>query len=288
MADAESDDEEPIEPSRPTTSGNTDNTEKTVSDDGQHENQSDDSSTDSSVSLTEDQLLDIEIANTKQMEQELDLAINKQMFFFDKLYQDYDFWRCKDISTKSRRKNNFRSSGLAYAEIKYTQYAEIFCQLYKHGLNREGLAGKFVDIGCGVGKAVFATALLHDFKWIVGIELIEDLVEVSNTILSNGWKQMVLDGEIEDIDKRQIDIKFICGDAMYIAWQDADVVFMNYTCFGEDLRTSLAAIADKMRKDSLVITVSHPLQSNMFECVLALKMDVSWGSSTAFAYKKIK
>ena len=284
MADVESDDDEPIEPSRPTTSGNTDHTE----DAGSNEHESDGSSTDSSVSLTEEQLLDIEIANTKQLEQQLDLAINRQIYFYDKLYQDYDFQTCKDISTKSRRKNHFRSSGLAYAEIKYNQYAEIFCQLYKHGLEREGLAGKFVDIGCGVGKAVFATALLHDFKWIVGIEIIEELVEVSNTILSNRWKQMIIDGEIEDVDKRQIDIKFMCGDAAYIAWQDADVAFMNSTCFGEDLRASLAAIANKMRKDSLVISVSHPLQSNMFECVLALKMDVSWGSSTAYVYKKTK
>ena len=293
MSDAESEDDEPIEPSRPTTSGNTDNTENEDSDEGGGrmeggDNQSDDSSTDSSQSLTEEQLLDIQIANTKQMEQEIDVMINKQTYLFDKLYHDYDFNKCKDISAKCRRRNNFSNAGLAYAEIKYSQYAEIFCQLYQHGLEREGLAGKFVDIGSGTGKAVFATALLHDFKWIVGIEILDDLVEISNTILSDRWKQFILNGEIKEVDKRQIDIKFVCGDASYIPWQDGDVVFMNATSFGEKLRASLTAVAEKMRKDSLLISVTHPLNSKMFECVLALKMDVSWGSATAYVYKKTK
>ena len=102
MSDAESEDDEPIEPSRPTTSGNTDNTENEDSDEGGGrmeggDNQSDDSSTDSSQSLTEDQLLDIQIANTKQMEQEIDVMINKQTYLFDKLYHDYDFNKCKDF-----------------------------------------------------------------------------------------------------------------------------------------------------------------------------------------------
>lgn len=296
MADSGEDDE-PIEPSRPTTSGNTDQSEQEDSSDERDQNEqeiggeghrSDDSSTDSSISLTEEQLHDIEIANTKELEKELDLVINKHSWIFEKLFQEYDFEKCKDISLKCRKRNHFRSSGLAYAEIKYKDYAEIFCQLYKHGLQREGLAGKFVDIGSGVGKAVFATALLHDFKWIMGIEVLEDLVDVSNSLLTSAWMQMVIDGDIEDTDKRQIDIKFVHGDASFISWQDADVVFMNSTCFGEDLRASLSATAEKLRKDSLVITVSYPLESSMFECVIAVRMDVSWGSSTAYIYKKIK
>ena len=75
MADSGEDDE-PIEPSRPTTSGNTDQSEQEDSSDERDQNEqeiggeghrSDDSSTDSSISLTEEQLHDIEIANTKEL-----------------------------------------------------------------------------------------------------------------------------------------------------------------------------------------------------------------------------
>ena len=80
---------------------------------------------------------------------------------------------------KNRRWGRCKSSELSYGEISYIEYAYIFCQLYRHGLKREGLTGKFVDIGCGAGKALFATALLHDFKWCVGIEILGSLVAVS-------------------------------------------------------------------------------------------------------------
>jgi len=33
----------------------------------------------------------------------------------------------------------------------------------------------FIDIGCGTGKPVFAAALLHPFKKVIGVEILEDL-----------------------------------------------------------------------------------------------------------------
>jgi hypothetical protein len=70
---------------------------------------------------------------------------------------------------------------LTYGEIEFASFAEQLikvdtrrrrCRLdltmhekvQKYGRMVEG-GGKFVDVGCGVGKAVFAAALLH--AWLV-------------------------------------------------------------------------------------------------------------------------
>jgi tRNA G46 methylase TrmB len=44
------------------------------------------------------------------------------------------------------------------------------------------VGGKFVDIGSGSGKAVFAAALLHKFDDCVGIEILEGLHNLAEEV----------------------------------------------------------------------------------------------------------
>jgi hypothetical protein len=61
-----------------------------------------------------------------------------------------------------------------YGEIEYASYAAALARVRAHGgLARPG--GRFVDLGSGSGKAVFAAALLHDFDAALGIELLHSL-----------------------------------------------------------------------------------------------------------------
>jgi ubiquinone/menaquinone biosynthesis C-methylase UbiE len=50
--------------------------------------------------------------------------------------------------------------------------------MYEHGL-KKGFGGKFVDVGCGTGRPVFAACLLHDFDSCVGIEILTDLYKLA-------------------------------------------------------------------------------------------------------------
>jgi len=122
--------------------------------------------------IDEELLHEIEQQEKKQFENELTELIISGSYHYDRLFKNYPDSASISISKKDRILNNFYSSSLSYGEIRYFEYASIFCQLYQYGLEREGLIGKFVDIGCGIGKAVFTTALLHDFKFIVGIEIL--------------------------------------------------------------------------------------------------------------------
>ena len=59
---------------------------------------------------------------------------------------------------------------LAYGEIMFDPFAATFAKIRRYG----GLAargGRFVDVGSGAGKAVFAAALLHEWDSLHGIEV---------------------------------------------------------------------------------------------------------------------
>lgn len=88
------------------------------------------------------------------------------------------------------------------------------------------------------------------------------------------------------LQKEGIDIKFIHGDAVFVDWHDADVVFMNASCFGHDLMTQLSEHASKMKSGSFIITTTVPLFLMAFELVELISLRENWGNATAFVYKK--
>jgi Histone methylation protein DOT1 len=96
----------------------------------------------------------------------------------------------KSLSRRERDEQCFKQPTLVYGEVTYDTLAIVFDKIKnKYGkpyngdsgpdgfLQRPG--GKFVDLGSGTGKPVFAAAVLHNFELCVGIELLESLYKVS-------------------------------------------------------------------------------------------------------------
>jgi hypothetical protein len=69
-------------------------------------------------------------------------------------------------------------------------------------------------------------------------------------------------------------------------WTQGDIVFAHCTCFDDTLMAKVAKLADKLRKGSIFITVSHPLRSPLFELVETLALPMSWGHSTVYLHKR--
>lgn len=106
---------------------------------------------------------------------------------FEELYADCDFRKARACSREERHKNEYSDPSLAYGEILWEPFAEAFLKLKSlYGFREVG--GKFVDIGSGTAKPVFAAALLHKFDDCVGIEILEGLhnlaEEVSTDVVS--------------------------------------------------------------------------------------------------------
>ncbi len=74
-------------------------------------------------------------------------------------------------------------------------------------------------------------------------------------------------------------------------WSDSDLVLANSTCFDYILMNDIAERASRMKKGSWMITLTKKLPSadpiyerdpskRIWECVLSIKMVMSWGYAT--------
>lgn len=70
-------------------------------------------------------------------------------------------------------------------------------------------------------------------------------------------------------------------------WSDADVVFVNSTCFTPKLMASLEDRAKLLRPATVVVTLTRELQSaEDFERVATGRRNMSWGPASYFIYRR--
>jgi len=204
---------------------------------------------------------------------------------YEKVCENHDIYVGKTISTRERDAKGLTASTLVYGEIMFEPFAIAFQkikQLYG-GLTKRG--GVFVDVGSGTGKPVFGAALLHDFTQCKGVEILTGLHNASLELLER-WKSDEIQALLSPT-QRLIDISFVLGDARKLDWSDADVIFMNSTCYDETLMLELATVADRVKKDAFCITFTRRLPSARW---IVLEQEVhrmSWGTATVFIQKKI-
>ena len=209
------------------------------------------------------------------------------------LFEEYpDAEAGKDLSRLERQVNKYTSSSLSYGELPYSSFHRIFTRLNRLGLSDDN-RGKFVDIGSGVGKSVFAAALYHNFSKVVGIEILSGLHQASLGVFER-WK--TIKRQLSQF-KSDMEISLLMGDALTIDWaQGTDVVFMYATCFSREMLVALGREACRLRSGSLVIITTYRLDSSIdplfdkyLELVLTESADASFGGSVAvFFYRRTK
>ncbi len=200
---------------------------------------------------------------------------------FAELFIDYPTLRVRDLSRAERIENGYISSTLSYGEILFEPFQKLLTILYRHGFSPES-GGKFVDIGSGIGKAVFAAALCHQFNACVGIEILSSLHHLAERPISEKWRKLA---QSKHKGKNNIDISFVRGDAQFLEhiWQEADVVFAHWTAFGSDLIGKYSKLAVKMKPRSYFISISHPLGPQaLFHLLETVEVDMSWGKAIAY------
>jgi len=197
---------------------------------------------------------------------------------FDLIYKEYPTSFAKMTSRQEREGQGHTDASLVYGEISFGPFSlQIQALRENHGiLTTPG--GIFVDVGCGSGKPVIAAALLHDFDVCMGIEILHGLHSLCLQV-KNHWEQMKTKLSQK---KQNMEIRFMNGDATVIDWSDADVVFMNSTCFDDTLMRALAGKCEELKPGSIVITTTRRLPSSLFEILEQNKMNESWGEATVF------
>lgn len=233
---------------------------------------------------------------------------------YRELWSNFPRFAGKIASRGERESKSYTSTTLVYGEIEFEPFAATLCRLRdrfghlyvrtkerccpharltplpapRYGFmqpDSEMGGGVFVDVGCGCGKPVFAAALCHPWERCVGVEILQSL------------HALCLDARDEydasvrpRLPSRNADTEllFLHGDATVLDWSNADVVFMNSTCFDTKLMAALLARAENLRDGAILITMTMPVRHKDFTLLEQAPMDEQWGEATVFCHVKGK
>jgi SAM-dependent methyltransferase len=137
----------------------------------------------------------------------------------------------------------------------------------------------FCDAGCGDGRGVFLVNLLYDIK-VCGIEINKDFLDKMMIL-----KISLLRKNIQSAKK----IMIVDENIFNYEFTDYGIIFITWTTYKKDTEIKLTKKLEKeVAKDSIIITLSYPINSEFFEVLGEKNIIVSWGFSTAFFHRKVK
>ena len=176
----------------------------------------------------------------------------------------------------------------------------------------------FLDVGSGIGKPVFAAALLRPWLRCVGVELLEGL-HLEALSLREAWRgglpysrrgvKQTLFHVPPEARAARIDLR--CADACDAAalplgnaedeedaglsdaefarplWAAVDVALACSTCFDEDTVARMVRAATRMRPGTFFATCSTRLPAEWGALVAELpRCPASWGETTVYVHER--
>lgn len=194
---------------------------------------------------------------------------------FEELYKEVNG---RALSLEGREKMQLTSKSYVYGEVVF----DSFVQLLRDANPPSG--GIFCDCGSGAGKPAFVAHLAFDFKRCAGIEYVDNLYNASAQVLERYEKEVkpTIANEIGDRTINFYHGSFLDGD-----FSEVDLVFMNSTCFQEELMDALELNLNFMKPGAQVISLSKSLRSPKFQMYRQQMYEFTWGQATAFYHRKI-
>jgi SAM-dependent methyltransferase len=139
----------------------------------------------------------------------------------------------------------------------------------------------FYDLGCGVGKAVLACAMIYPVRHSVGVEL---LAELHVTACQQAKKLAALENYHEQAKK----ISFIHGDFLDVNLNDATFIFINSTALFNPTWKKICTRLENLPHLVTVITTSKPLPSADFIVIVQTQIEMGWGIVQAYIHQRKK
>jgi len=129
----------------------------------------------------------------------------------------------------------------------------------------------FYDLGCGKGNNLFVAYCLNKLK-PKGIEQNSSLLNVGKSI-----------AKVLNVNS----MSFSVNDFLNEDLSAADIIYIAGTSFEDETINNLSKKSEtELKKGSIVITLSYPLQSSIFNVFLKKKMFLSWGRTMVYFQKK--
>lgn len=144
-------------------------------------------------------------------------------------------------TSRRRDRRALRFTTLTYGEIEFKPFVKALHMIQHELGGAEHMGGVFYDIGAGTGKPVFAAALHGRFVRCVGIEILDGLFALSQSLLQQ-YKREVQPGL--PLQKQATHVDLLHGDFTQMDMSDADVWFANSTCFNEEVSSALCFVVE--------------------------------------------
>lgn len=197
------------------------------------------------------------------------------------LYSLYNDVSVMTTSLECRKKHGLsEDKSFVYGDSHLPSLYEIFNEV------KPKLGEVFYDFGSGGGRVVFLAALGFPFAKSIGIELLDDLVTLSQKKLELLKKELT---SLADFDPIKLgEIKFIQADCSTVDVRDANVIYIASTCFDNVLMDKLAISLEKQLVPGVrVITFTKSLPSKKFKVIKNQLYPMEWGQVTVFFQEKI-
>lgn len=202
------------------------------------------------------------------------MDLEKAKEIFDKLYANVDG---RSLSLKGREDQQLTSKAYVYGEVVPNSFFAMLTEVDP----RPGQV--FYDLGSGTGKAVMLSHLLFPFAESKGIELVDGLYNASAEVLKH-YEKDIRPTILNEVDDRKV-ITFH-GDFFKFDVSDADVIFMNSTCFPDELMEGMNILLESTKPHTHIISLSKPLKPESYYQYKSKMFDFSWGQATAFFHRK--
>lgn len=204
----------------------------------------------------------------KQWQKSLNLPEHARVF--QQLYQHENGFI---LSQQARKKQD--AIDYVYGEITFVSFLALL------SLTKPDEKSIFYDLGCGIGKAVLACAMVFPIRKSVGVEILPELYFAA-------CKQTKQLASIENYEKQTKKIEFILGDFLKVNLDEATIIFINSTALFNPTWKTLCARLEYLPHLTTVITTSKALPSKLFSVVIQTKVEMSWGVVFAFVHVRKK
>lgn len=173
-----------------------------------------------------------------------------------------------ELSCEERdQKGLLEEKNLVYGEITFPDFYRLLEQVNPHD------AEVFMDLGSGLGKAVFAAAMQYPHLKCVGLELLEGLYELSQGLVASYKKELCPGAKLE----------FRLGDYFKQDISDADIVFVAATTYPPSLVKALTNKLLELKRGARIIVLTHNLNNPGFALIGRGNYQMGWnceGSKT--------
>lgn len=127
----------------------------------------------------------------------------------------------------------------------------------------------FLDLGAGDGRLALYAAMMAGAR-VRGVELVPELCRLAQALHT----------------RFDVAVEMQCGDVATASVEDADVVYLPWTCFGAETRQRLTRRLFAMKAGARIIAATFPIDDQAFELLDIHRVWFNWGRGRLHYYRR--